>query len=418
MRKLPALHKLSLIVMIFISCTLTAAENPSSEWLSINGNNGEDVSVSFVTPTVELVNLEFDGQSFSQIDVTSDAVIGQIGGPVLPGWSRWIELPTGMKPVLTMQVGNCETITDVKIAPFPISDFNNQDATSIIKTNPVDYSSKELLPAQPATISDPISIGGTRFTVLTISPYQYNPNKEELHVYENLNVDISFENDPTAEASPDRQMAPAMDELVRSLSDLPPRRDDGNLHQDNLGGYVIVTPDDDDIIEAIEPLAEWKRRKGFVVTMLNIDDVNGRVGLREYLINAGHNWDIPPTFVLLAGDGNGRYDIPFYDDGQQGAWVGWHISDNQFVIWDYENPEGARPEEWIPNAFIGRLPAERIEHMEYMVAKILAYEIEPYTDEPWVEGAQLIAQGVRSCIHANVAVRELMQGFGYERDNL
>ncbi|MCF7811797.1 carboxypeptidase regulatory-like domain-containing protein, partial [bacterium] len=96
----------------------------------------------------------------------------------------------------------------------------------------------------------------------------------------------------------------------------------------------------------------------------------------------------------------------------------WSHSDNQFVIWDYENPEGAHPEEWIPNAFIGRLPAERISEMEHIVAKILAYEIEPYTGEPWVEGAQLIAQGVRSCIHTNVAVRELMEGFGYDGNNL
>ncbi|MCF7809948.1 hypothetical protein K9N50_03050, partial [bacterium] len=372
MKKLPTLNTLSLTLIITVLCSQNAFGNSTPAWLSISGNNEAEISVSIISPLVELTEFEFDGQSFSQIDINADVVIGKMGGPVLPGWSKWIELPSGMKPTLTIQEGVCETIADIKIAPFPISDINSSDAVSLQQPNPANYASNELIPAKPATISDVLTIGGTRFAVLTVSPYQYNPHKEELYVFDNLKVDVSFESDPAAKVIPERQIAPAMSELVRSLSDQPPRRDEDHLHQNNLGGYVIVTDDNDDVIEAVEPLAEWKRRKGFEVTMMNMGGIDGREGLRDSL-RLG-DWEMKPTFVLLAGDGNGDFDIPFYNDGQA-AMQSWSHSDNQFVIWDYENPEGPHPEEWIPNAFIGPLPAERISEMEHIVAKILAYEI-------------------------------------------
>ncbi|MDP8228547.1 MAG: C25 family cysteine peptidase, partial [Candidatus Electryoneaceae bacterium] len=209
-------------------------------------------------------------------------------------------------------------------------------------------------------------------------------------------------------------------ELERTISDNPPQRDENSRRTDNLGHLVIIVADNDDLIEPLDPLIEWKQRKGYIVTVGNMSDIGPNAAdLRAWLLDAYEEWDIPPTFVLLAGDalGQGIAGLPYFHD-PAGPWTGWASSDNPFVCWvDGENGD-RDPETWIPEAFIGRLPATNVRELEHLIAKILGYEMEPVTDDPWVEGAVLIANGVQSCIHVNYAVREMMEGVGYDRDDI
>ena len=55
---------------------------------------------------------------------------------------------------------------------------------------------------------------------------------------------------------------------------------------------------------AVKPLAAWKARKGFSVTVTQRSQIPGgsdTAHVQQYIDNAYHNWPIPPTFVLFAG---------------------------------------------------------------------------------------------------------------------
>ncbi|MDP8238382.1 MAG: C25 family cysteine peptidase [Candidatus Hatepunaea meridiana] len=410
----------TVILLLLSVATINAApySKEDTSFLTFTQNGNSQVYFNCKTPAVELTTIEIDERSFSQLKTTADAIVGKAGGPALPAWSRWIEIPDGQKPILQIQTGDTEVINDIVIAPFPLSDNPNIPTTSSF--SPDAYQQDILIPAEPASITQPMNIGGKRWAVVTISPYRYNPARRELHINDKLDVEITFKPDPQFTPQRQRPVVPAVLELEDALSNNPPRRDELSGRVDNLGGYVIIVPDEDDAVEAIEPLVEWKTRKGFVVTVGNLSDIGRSAGdIRDWLIEGYEEWDVPPTFVLLAGDMNGNAieRIPTYMAGGAPQ-SSWHASDNQYVRWDGAD-NGAEPRFWMPNGFIGRLPAERINHLQRMVAKIIAYESDPYVDDPWVEGAQLIAiGGARSGTHTNVAIRELMEGYGYQRRDL
>ncbi len=385
-------------------------------FLTVTQNSDEAVSISCATPQINFQSVEFDGRAFDQLSVPADALTGSPGGPALPAWSRWIELPDGMKPVLHIETADIEVVRDIDIAPFPSSACDNPNVDQLKAYNPEAYRQDELIPTEPASISQPLTIGGKRWTIITLSPYRFNPARRELHITGDLKIQVAFEPDPSAPRL-DRPVTPAMRELENYLSGVTPRRDDISRRVDNLGHFVIVTDDNDDLQEALEPFVEWKKRKGFVVTVVDLEETGDDPNeIRNWLVDAYEEWDLPPTFVLLAGDAAGGFAVPTFYDGQA-DWVSWHVSDNHYVRWN-GNAVGAEPQDWIPDGFIGRLPAANTAETERMVAKILSYETDPYVDDPWIEGALLIANGVKSCEHTKVAVRELMEGYGYQRDDI
>ncbi|NQT33614.1 hypothetical protein HQ587_00380, partial [bacterium] len=390
--------------------------------ISFTEVNEYEYSLSCKTTSLDIQPVEIDGRFFQQIAVSTEIMVGNTGGPALPAWSKWIKIPHGMKPELHVKTGEIEIVHDIDIAPLQVSPPDNPAVNhrGLTAFSAEAYRQDELLPSEPATISQAINIGSSRWAVLTVTPFRYNPARRELHISDQLDVEVIFTQDPDAAPERSRPVAPAMYELERSLSGNPARRDEFNNRIDNLGSYVIIIGDDEDALEAIEPLVEWKTRKGFIVTVANLGDIGDETGdIRSYLIEAYEEWDVPPTFVLLAGDCNSDdrdLRIPTYMAGGAVA-TSWHASDNQYVRWDGE-AVGNGPQGWTPNGFIGRLPADDVDELQVMVAKILNYEVSPYMDDPWIEGAMLIANGVQSCIHVQWAVRELMTGYGYARNNI
>ena len=67
------------------------------------------------------------------------------------------------------------------------------------------------------------------------------------------------------------------------------------------GSYVIITAPQ--FATAIEPLVDWKRRKGFPVRVATTDETGiAGTAIKAWLQDAYDTWEIPPEYVLLFGD--------------------------------------------------------------------------------------------------------------------
>ncbi|KPK68711.1 hypothetical protein AMJ82_07495, partial [candidate division TA06 bacterium SM23_40] len=132
------------------------------------------------------------------------------------------------------------------------------------------YERDAFYPPSVASLGEPAIMRDLRLAQLVIYPLRYNPVRRELHVYQNVEVEVVFTDDGTNEKGMMRRRPSAsFEELYRSLV----------LNYDELGrgvdgvergSYLIITHDQ--FIEEIAPLAEWKRRKGWdvVVTPLSV----------------------------------------------------------------------------------------------------------------------------------------------------
>lgn len=378
-------------------------------------SDGQTFSLTATKPTLQAVMQ--DGRSRFQFSEQSTAVLGSPGGPQLPGETRLIEIPAGYQPSLEITTGPITEESDVDLVRIPALESDNPEAAKLLPQPPRELQNL-FLPTEWASLSDPFTVGSKRYTLLTLSPYRYNEKTQTVRWCSSLQASVKFAPDASAVIPPVRT-EPVWRELERGINDSP-ARDDTDPRADYLGHLVIIIPDNNDAAAEIQPLVDWKRQKGYLVTLARLGGDLGttKESITNWLQNAWETWPIRQSFVLMVGDAHSDaqhrdMDMPFYYDGAAPS-TSWYVSDNQFV--QYEGAQGA--DLWTPEALIGRLPASTTDELHQMVTKIIAYEKTPFVDQPYVKGAVLIAAGVHSCVQANQAVEEMMLRQGYDQGNM
>jgi hypothetical protein len=185
---------------------------------------------------------------------------------------------------------------------------------------------------------------------------------------------------------------------------------------------LIISPNDQDFIDALKPLMDWKNEKGLKTIILSnfslyqgIDNAEKiRNMIKSYYEKENIKW------VLLAGDaqedliptrnvynpdvlrwGGGRTEtIPgenykptdFYYADLTGSWDS--DGDGKWGEAPRDNLYGLDEISWIPEVYVGRFPANDANELEIMVNKTLKYEKNPETGD-WMN-RMLLAGGVSS----------------------
>jgi len=161
--------------------------------------------------------------------------------------------------------------------------------------------------------------------------------------------------------------------------------------------YVIISPAE--FIPSLDRLVGLHQSNGLEVVVEDIQAIYDAYGggrplpaaIRDYLADAYFNWNSPPLYVLLVGDGThdpknyrdtstATYIPPFLEDVD--PWAGETAADNRYVTVDGDDA--------LPDMLIGRLPANDIAEMEIMISKIIQYAAQP-TPSPWQHQAVFVA---------------------------
>lgn len=161
----------------------------------------------------------------------------------------------------------------------------------------------------------------------------------------------------------------------------------------NQADYIIIAHSE--FIDAIQPLAAYRRSQGLSVMIVDIEEVYDQfnhgifnpIAIQKFLRHAYTHWRVPkPTYVLLVGDAhydykgaivkryrdalNRDYDLhPIYVPTFH-SWApasGETAIDHHFVTVSGDDP--------LPDMFIGRLPVQSPHELEDMVKKIINYEV-------------------------------------------
>ena len=138
--------------------------------------------------------------------------------------------------------------------------------------------------------------------------------------------------------------------------------------------YLIITHDN--FYDAIQPLAQWKHKKGMRTKVVKLSEIGSdSTQIKNYITDAYNNWQIRPEFLLLVGAPN---YLPFFPFG------GYNYSDNY-----YTDIEGDIYNEILS----GRLTVHNTTEAQTVVNKILLYERTPYMDDSlWFINACLIVR--------------------------
>ncbi|MFX0033232.1 MAG: C25 family cysteine peptidase [Candidatus Hermodarchaeota archaeon] len=184
---------------------------------------------------------------------------------------------------------------------------------------------------------------------------------------------------------------------------------------------LVITPDNEDFINAVSPLVEWKNNKGLKTIILsNFSEYPGRDNAErirnmikvyyerenvKWVLLAGDAKDnlIPIRYVynpdvVEVGGGESEYlnwdhyykPTDFYYADLTGSWD--NDNDNIFGESAKYNRDGIDEISWTPEVYVGRFPANSAAELEIMVNKSLEYELNPFIGD-WMN-TMLLAGGI------------------------
>lgn len=388
-----SLYMQAAVALLLLSSSAVSAVHQTTPFFSPRSTSIESkltlgeipvITMTITPPDVQYGRCQVAGQEFTTLTLNGEGYSTDAGHARLPMICRFIEIPQGATPELVVDSMTWDTASLTTlglpqyVAPVQPSLLKVEGASVAFTMDTPYYAQDTFVPSPVVQIQMLGQLRGYNMAMVKISPVQYNPMTGELHLLRQCSLCITLPGSDmgaTARAI-DRYTTPSFDQLGKTLfvnagslqgtGQLPPRQE----------GYLIIV--DDDLYDAIQPLADWKTSKGFDVTVTKTSEIPGgttKEDIKDYIVNAFYNWTIPPAFVLLAGDTG---QIPTWTGTQTGT-----CTDLYYATIDNGN--------YFADIIISRFSGSTPEQITAMVDKTIYYEDGEFPDPSWIQKAAFLA---------------------------
>jgi len=365
------------------------------------------LTIDFELADLTMVPVRYQGAEYFTVELEGGGWLEEPGAPDLPLASRLVAMPDLSDIQVELVDAEYTTQQNIDIFPVQAGDFWENPEPGYFQRDTEIWQRDAFYPEQLLQTGDPAIMRDYRVARLTFQPVQYNPVTRELRVYHSLRVRVEFNGTnpinqkTTHHAHPSSAMRGVYQDMILNIDQMensdPAMRDIFD-EPSFPGTYIIVYPN---VAESyLEPLVEWKRRKGHIVDMANTADIGtSYAAIKGYVQDAYDEWENPPDYLLLIGDNSGSYSVAASDS----------YGDHQ-----YSRLEGG---DILADIVVGRFSVESATTLQTVVAKSVKYESDPYmTETDWWTHATVIAgssySGLSS-IQTNQQVKWRLQNVGY-----
>ncbi len=392
--KLTGLLLLLLGWFCFSSTPLWANSNP--EWIELIPGVEKTPQINVLESNFEQVVFDVQifgmwseevttkGGVFNQLSIPECGITNVIGEPNLPVLRKMIQIPYGAEVEVEVissefeeksleELGILNRIIPIQ-PPIPKIEGAWEAAEFVIHEEA--YQRDSFYPTELTKKGEIGIIRGHRFVTVEISPVSYNPVMGKLKLYSHIRVQVNLRGSDRVQtedmlyryASPPFEEAcrdmfinySAYQDIVKGAPDLPI-------------GYLIIVHDSFEAQAA--PLAEWKSKKGYHVTVANTTQTGtSTTSIKNYISEAYDTWPIPPTYVLLFGDVGW---IPTYNGSYSGT-----ATDLYYVQMDGDR---------FADIYRARFPVRNTTEATNMVNKLRYYENPTSPDLEWMRHECFIA---------------------------
>ncbi|MBD3236695.1 MAG: hypothetical protein GF330_08325 [Candidatus Eisenbacteria bacterium] len=345
-------------------------------------------------PQLSVQPLRLGDERFHLLSVEGGGFCGAPGSPMLPTFSRLIEIPA--EAGVEFAIESHETTRLEGYRPVPMQPEEGREFLFDVES----YARSGFQGDAAVHLGEPAIARGRRVVPLTIAPVRYDPSADRLEVTRRIEIDIRFAGTDLRNRLTEtpRRIPPSFDRLYRGLvANYEGARDDQEIER---GSYVLICVDDNEVVSRLQPLVEWRMRKGYDVYLATTSETGSSASqIRNWLRDAYDTWENPPEFICLVGDAGGSYAIPAYS------------SNSDF---EYSQLDG---DDYLADAHVGRISIETLDQLELYVEKIVGYESTPYIDETdWYTEACLTgdpgASGI-TCVQIMQWLKIRLLEYGY-----
>ena len=387
------MKKLSLLILMAFGVMFAQAQSGridlrSTSSAEITHSDFNSLRATFSYGSIESIEVSTERGTFSEIAIEGTYASGEIGTPELPASHQLLAVPFGATP--RVSVTNFTT-TDYNLSDYGINTLiphqpsvrkdQNLDEVEFVY-NAAAYQTRSLASMPEATIEMQGTMRGIRVGSLLINPVSYNPASNTLRVFNNIEVEVSFDGADYAET--ERMLlstySPYFDIVYKQMFNYRQILDVYTDHPDLMAypvHMIVVAPEN--YLTALQPWLNWKTQKGFYVNVVTTAQAGGNyTAIQSYvqnLYNTGVNQGATPTFLVLVGDTG---QIPGRTTGN----VTQKVTDLYY---------GSVDNDYFPDMFYSRMSAENANEVTAIVNKILQYEQYTMPDPSYLDNVTLIA---------------------------
>ncbi|MCF7913441.1 MAG: T9SS type A sorting domain-containing protein [Candidatus Cloacimonetes bacterium] len=359
--------------------------------------------ITFQLDGYEMESISRSGVEWQKISHPEAGSIMDTGMPDLPQFTTMIAIPGQGSVELDYSVIPGETLSNISIYPSQEPEYEFLENSEVFSRNNEYYSQGSMFPAERVSIGNPAIMRDLRIVPVSFCPFAYNAATNELQIASEIQVQINVTGDEGINQLPERAtlsrtFEPLYKSMILNYEDFIGRP---AYQQPTL---VFIITDDEEALETLEYLKDWKRQKGYNVVVATTAETGTTTNsIKDWIQDAYDNWENPPEFICFCGDAEGDFSIATYNNG------------------DHPYTELAG-DDYLEDVFTGRLSFNSINTFQVLVAKILNYEKEPFmNDTDWYEHAVLAGDpGISgpSMVFTCQSVKELMLDFpdNYDSD--
>jgi hypothetical protein len=294
----------------------------------------------------------------------------QVGNPQLPLYLKLIEIPANASYRILVRKMHFK-IYDLKDYQIIYSLFPAQESVEKRENAPFHFRKNKAVYQKDAFYSESLysieelgEMRGQHIARLSISPVEYNPVKNQIKVYDELEIQVIFD------------MPQGFSQNTKKQKHYSPAFQNVSNYLLNASAYAVMTPiqgaqyplkyvivADSSFRTALIPFIKWKEKQGYKIIEAYTSDTavgNTNASIKGYLqnlYNAGTALDPAPSYVLFVGDVT---QIPKYP-GQLGSWPA------DLYYCEFTN-------DYFPEMMYGRFSANDTSELIPQIEKTIEYE--------------------------------------------
>jgi len=397
-------------LVIHSNAVYSSSRDVQNSHAAILRESNRSITLNFDLRDVTLEQTIRNGSHQSSFSVAGEGHTYQYGYPQLPAVTRFVVVPPNAGLSFSYRADE-PRVEEAKDLP----EICTEDQR-FIPEGDILYSFEEVYPPEIAEMSEPIVIRGVRMVKVTTYPVRYDPVANTYLHYDNIETEILFTGNEAINPVYNSYRADRSAEFLKFIRGFAINgnnigRDDPDVYREPeyVGHYLIVIHEN--CLEYVVPFIEWRRKSGWKVDILSVENrpardseiVKGLIQERydEYL-EAGID---PFDQILLVGDHSAYLRAP------EAQWVlesDRGDPDRNFAHhndWYYACLEG---DDEAADVGVSRWIAGSPEMMQLFVHRTLAYEMEPFIENPeWFSRGVIYAQHWGDEYHTSLATNVL-----------
>jgi len=343
---------------------LLSVNNPNDDFIISYQQQGDEIQISLNVNTFSKISHIIDNELYYSISIGEESQILKKGYPDLPDICRSFIIPNDKKMKLNVIESSYETLEDIDIVPSKGNIIRPDSPEDMPYEFGDIYNQDTWYPQNIVELRDPYILRDFRGQTVCFQPFQYNPIKKTLRIYNSIEIElisdgpgeINVLNNPTNNGKRSSSFNDIYENIFYNFGDFgyTPVSEEGNM-------LVICY---DIFYNDLQALVNWKNMKGVPTEIVNVSDAGGTAtDIKNYIVNYYTNHSL--TFVLLVGD---AAQVPSLN-------VGGSASDPSY---GYILGSDSYPE-----VFVGRFSAQNSVQLDTMINRTLSYEKNPDISLDW-----------------------------------